>query len=176
MSDPNGSGGTSGFLGRTAAFWTMVGGVFAVIGVVVTIALAIPRPNGPTPTPGPTTAEPTTPEPTTSPPTTEPTADGDWHWDTTGAGPYACNYEGRIRSQPGGGMVQYEVNNVTDHEILLFWIDYSGSRQSVANVKAGERDSRTWQAGQILMIADYSADCVEIFSISGNGRVILSKE
>jgi hypothetical protein len=162
-------------LDRWTAFWIMVGGVCAILLVVLTLALLAQSRNtstGPTPL-GPTTPAPTTPAPTTPAPTTPP-ATLVYDFNFTGSSQYPCSEEGTIHTVTGGSEVSFDFVNNSSTSLQIIWLNGSGNRQTMDTVGSGDTYSTNSYTGDDWLIASPDATCEGIFFVEGEGGVTIT--
>jgi hypothetical protein len=187
-----------GFFGqRAVAFWTVVGGVIAVVTFVVTIVPGLASGPEPSPAPSRSTSVASPPSSPLSPPSEDPTDEpsveptgepGDepseepayepspepaatphvFDFSYSGSSAYPCSVEGRLHSAYGYAAFLV-VTNDSPEPIQIFWLDMAGNRQQYSTLQPGQFYRVNSFSNHAWMIADSRDECVKIFGLAVGG-------
>jgi hypothetical protein len=123
----------------------------------------------------PATTQPATTQPaTTQPATTQPATGMSFNFSS--ASQYPCSDEGSIHSVAGGTVTSFYFENDTSQPLQIIWLDGSGNRVTEVTLQPTYHwPSTPWiDSDTAWMIADDSSACQGIFTVQGNGDVIVN--
>lgn len=103
-----------------------------------------------------------------------PTLPGTPSFSGAGANQLPCSDEGSIHSAQGGSEVRFSFINDTPESLRIIWLNYVGARETYGMLPPGYRYSVKTYTGSGWIVADSSADCLSIFSLTDSGEVTAS--
>lgn len=168
MSDPGGE--RSGLLGdRAVAFWTVVGGLVAIVTLAITIATIrggspVPR-SSTSPSPPP----PSSPSPSLSL-SPSPVSAG-VYFNYHDASPYPCTDENSIHSVGSGASVSFIFYNQSSRQVQIYWMNGLGARVFYDTLAPNGNYSVTTQPGQVWLITDNQFNCLDLFYVNSAGDI-----
>jgi hypothetical protein len=168
VSDPGGE--RRGLLGdRAVAFWTVVGGLVAIVTLAITIATL--RGGSPSPGPSPSFSQSQPPGPSPSPsPTPSPVSAG-VYFNYNDASPYPCADENNIHSVGSGPTVSFSFYNQSTKQVQIYWMNGSGARVFYDTLAPNGNYSVNTQQGQVWLITDNQFNCLDLFYVNSAGEI-----
>jgi len=169
VSDPGGE--IKGLLGdRAVAFWTVVGGLVAIVTLAITIATL----RGGSPDPGSSTSPspppPSSPPPSPSPSPPSPVSAG-VYFNYNAASPYPCADENNIHSVGSGPTVSFSFHNQSIKQVQIYWMNGNGARVFYDTLAPNGNYSVNTQQGQVWLITDNQFNCLDLFYVNSDGQI-----
>jgi hypothetical protein len=162
VSDPGGE--RRGLLGdRAVAFWTVVGGLVAIVTLMITIATirgGSPS-TGRTPPTGPTTSHSLSPSPVSA----------GVYFNYNAASPYPCADENNIHSVGSGPSVSFSFYNQSTKQVQIYWMNANGARVFYDTLAPAGNYSVNTQQGQVWLITDNQFNCLDLFYVNSAGEI-----
>jgi len=150
VSDPGGE--RKGLLGdRAVAFWTVVGGLVAIVTLAITIATL----RGGSPDPGSSTS---------------PVSAG-VYFNYNAASPYPCADENNIHSVGSGPTVSFSFHNQSTKQVQIYWMNGNGARVFYDTLAPNGNYSVNTQQGQVWLITDNQFNCLDLFYVNSDGQI-----